>query len=422
MVKRFHILLLLVCVSLVLKANDEPLQAQIFSNSIHTIKISPVNNIYFPPIWVMGQDDNPLVFSFDDISEDRKYLRYSIIHCNKDWRPSQLQESEYTNSFNYADIEDIEFSANTFTHYVHYRFSLPNDDIKIFRSGNYIVKVYEQDNPDGVLFQSRFYVCENAVMVTPTVSSRTEIDYNEHHQQLTVTLSDNSKIITDPYNNLQLRVSQNSREDNEVTIDKPLLVSGNKITFDHNRNLIFPAGNEFRRIETVAIHSPSMGVISMQYYEPFYHALLRTDALRCAEPYHYDSTQHGYFTIRNWESGHSDVEADYVVTHFTLDTDGPLSNGDIYIDGEFTGHTFSPSNRLRYDASTGLYTIELLLKQGAYNYQYLWLPKGATVGQTAKIEGDKFQTVNEYLVKAYLRNPGDRYDRLIGFGITFSGK
>lgn len=422
MVKRLFISIFLTLFSLALKANDGALQAQVFCNSIHTIKISPANNIYFPPIWVMGQNDNPLIFSFDDISEDRKYLRYSIIHCDCDWRQSQLQESEYTNSFNYADIDNFEFSANTFTHYVHYQFCLPNKDIQIYRSGNYIVKVYEQDNPDEVLFQSRFYVCENSIMVTPTVSSRTEIDYNEKHQQLSVTITDNSKIISDPYNNLRLIVSQNSREDNEVEINKPLLVSGNKITFSHNRNLIFPAGNEFRRIETVAIHAPSMGVISMQYYEPFYHAFLRTDISRTTEPYHYDSTQHGYFTIRNWESEHSNVEADYIVTHFSLDTDGPLPDGDIYIDGEFTGHTFSSNNKLRYDASTGLYTLELLLKQGAYNYQYLWMPKGSAVGYTDKIEGDKFQTVNEYLTKAYLRNPGDRYDRFVGFGIAFSGK
>ena len=75
-----------------------------------------------------------------------------------------------------------------------------------------------------------------------------------------------------------------------------------------------------------------------------------------------------------------------------------------------------------YDASSGLYTADILLKQGAYNYQYLWLPDGVSVGSTSLIEGDKYQTVNEYLVKLYQRRPGDRYDRFIGFGITFSGK
>lgn len=422
MVNRLLSILTLFFCAITSKATAQTLLSEIFNSNINTVKVSPLNNIYFPPIWVMGQYDNPLVFSFDDLSEDRKYLRCSIVHCNSDWQQSQLQESEYTNSFNFHDIENYEFSANTFVHYAHYSFQLPNNDIDILRSGNYIVKVYEQDAPDDILFQTRFSVCENSLMVTPTVSSRTEIDYNEQHQQLSVTITDNSNSIRDPYNDLRLVVSQNSRTDNEKTITSPLMVSGNKITYDHNRNLIFPAGNEYRRIETVAIHAPSMGVANMQYHHPFYHAMLYTDEMRNDEPYHYDSTQHGHFTIRNWESEHSDVEADYVVTHFSLNTGGPITGGEIYLDGEFTSHKFSPRYRMRYDASEGMYTAELLLKQGAYNYQYLWVPDGSNVGQTSRIEGDKFQTVNEYLVKVYQRSPGDRYDRFVGFGIVFSGK
>lgn len=399
-----------------------PLKSEIYDTNFRTIKVAPLSNSYFPPIWVMGQSDNPLIFSFDNISEDRKYLQYSILHCDSNWELSSLQESEYTNSLNYADIEDFEFSTNTFVHYVHYKFQLPNEDIQILRSGNYIVKVYEQENPDKVLFQTRFSVCENSVMVTTNVSSRTDIDYNENHQQLSVDIIDSGKIIFDPYNNLRLVVSQNSRLDNEVQIEHPFLVNGNKISYQHNNDLIFPAGNEFRRIETIATHSLSMGVTAMQYHEPYYHAQLRTDLPRVMDTYLYDKTQHGYFTIRNWDSDNSDTEADYIVTHFTLDTGGELAGGNIYLDGEFTQHSYTPSNLMRYDATTGFYTAELLLKQGAYNYQYLWVPNGSDKGYTSKLEGDKYQTVNEYLVKAYIRNPGDRYDRFVGFGIIFSGK
>ena len=422
MVNRFLAILASVFLAFGICTNAEPLHSQVFDNSFRTIEISPLSNSYLPPIWVMGQDDNPLVVSFDNLSEDRKYLRYSLVHCNSDWTPSQLQESEYTNSFNYADIENYEYSSNTFAHYVHYSFTLPNENMQLLRSGNYIVKVYEQDNPDEILFQTRFSVCENIAMVKSSVSSRTDIDYNERHQQIEVEVIDHNHSVNDPFNDLTLIVSQNTRLDNEVTIKRPLLVSGNRYTFSHNSQLIFPAGNEYRRIETVAINAPSMGVMNMQFYEPYYHAILRTDNPRADQPYYYDKTQNGHFTIRNWESEHSDIEADYVVTHFSLDTDGPLTGGDIYIDGEFAEHLSENSRKMVYDASSGLYTADILLKQGAYNYQYLWLPDGVSVGSTSLIEGDKYQTVNEYLVKLYQRRPGDRYDRFIGFGITFSGK
>ncbi|MGM9803643.1 MAG: DUF5103 domain-containing protein [Muribaculaceae bacterium] len=420
--KRALVILCIIAAAPALNVVAQALDTQILSSSIKTLKVSPLNNIYFPPIYVMGQPDNPLVFSFDDLSEDRKYLRYSVVHCNSNWQPSQLQESEYTTSFNYADIEDFEYSSNTFVHYVHYRFSLPNNDIDFQCSGNYIVQVYEQDSPDEILLQAEFMVCENTVMVTPTVTSRTDIDYNERHQQLSVTVTDNHHVINDPFNDITLIASQNLRTDNEVTLKRPMMVSGNKYIYQNMKELIFPAANEFRRIETVSINSLSMGVEQMEYFHPYYHATLRTDFPRASSPYYYDSTQHGHFTIRNQDSEHSDVESDYVVTHFCLQTDEPITNGQIYVDGEFTAHQFNTSNLMRYDASTGSYTCEMLLKQGAYNYQYLWMPQGSTVAQTSLIEGDKYQTVNKYLVKVYQRKPSDRYDRFIGFGIVFSGK
>ena len=64
----------------------------------------------------------------------------------------------------------------------------------------------------------------------------------------------------------------------------------------------------------------------------------------------------------------------------------------------------------------------MLLKQGAYTYQYLYVPPGSERGFTALVEGNKYQTVNEYLIKVYHRRRGERYDRLIATGAVFSGK
>ncbi|MDE6101082.1 MAG: DUF5103 domain-containing protein, partial [Paramuribaculum sp.] len=61
-------------------------------------------------------------------------------------------------------------------------------------------------------------------------------------------------------------------------------------------------------------------------------------------------------------------------------------------------------------------------KQGAYNYQYLAVPRGAsTRGSTSVVEGDRYQTANEYLVKVYFRQPGSRYDRLVAVTSVTAG-
>lgn len=393
----------------------------IFNSDYKSLKVSLRSNSFMPAI--MNLDGNDVFdISFDNLAEDRAYLCYRLVHCNADWQPSSLVDSEFLDGFNYATIDDYAFSATTFTHYVHYSFSLPNDNMRITKSGNYLVQVFPENEPERVLLQARIMISENFASVLSSVTSRTDEDYNGRLQQVSAVVVPKNNRFADPVNDLQLVVTQNSRFDNEVMINKPLMASPTKVTYEHNPALIFPAGNEYRRIETVAINAPSMGVTKMEYFEPFYHATLVTDEIRATEPYRYDKTQLGRFTIHSSESEYYDTECDYIITHFSLYTGAPITNGKIYIDGEFTNHEFNSQSLMKYDSSTGCYVNHLLLKQGAYNYQYLWVPDGTNVGQTSKVEGDKYQTVNEYLVRAYMRKPGDRYDRLIGFGIAFSGK
>ncbi len=394
---------------------------RIFDSNFKSLQVKLSGNDYFPPVLMMNSD-NVIEVRFDELSPELSYLRYSVIHCNANWQPSSLVDTEYLDGFNYANIEDYEYSSGTFTHFVHYKFSLPNDQISFTKSGNYLVQVYREDNPDIILLQARFSVCENVVSVYPTVTSRTDIDYNDSHQQVSVTVDTRDYRVRDMYKDLMVFVSQNSRIDNTAFVNTPLRVMGTKAIFEHDKKLIFPAGNEYRRMEIVAINYPTMRVARVEYFEPFYHATLYTDEPRKDEMYLYDKTQNGRFTIRNAETDDSDGRADYIVTHFSLATGEQLTGGKIYIDGEFTNHLFTPASLMNYDASTGCYIADILLKQGAYNYQYLFVPDGTNVGLTAPLDGDKYQTVNEYSVSVYNRKQGERYDRMIGFGMVFSGR
>ena len=164
-----------------------------------------------------------------------------------------------------------------------------------------------------------------------------------------------------------------------------------------------------------------MGIDHYEYHAPYHHAVLQLDEPRAFASYSYDRTQYGRFTIRESNAFDSNTEADYMVTHFTLEMP-ELTNGDIYVDGEFTQHNFNANNRMHYNPETRSYELDLQLKQGAYNYQYLWIPDGSEKAQTGKIEGDFYQTVNEYQIKVYNRRMGERYDRLVGYSIIYSGE
>ena len=400
--------------------SDQPYETRSFSDRFKTLRTQVEGRELFPPIIDLNTNEH-ITISFDEMTEEVSYLQYSLVHCNADWRPSALSDLEYLDGFNTNPIEEFDFSMATFAHYVHYSLTLPNEDVQFKVSGNYVLLVYPENEPERVLLQVCFSVYENNILVAPSVTSRTDIDYNREHQQVSVTLNANNYRIQNPYNELKVSVTQNGRRDNEVTVNRPLRIQGSQIFFDHDRNLIFEAGNEFRRFEMVATRYAGLGVANIYHFDPYYHVELTPVKPRSESSYLYDQTQNGRFVIRQSGASDSDTEADYFVVHFTLDSD-PIPGGKIYIDGELTNHLYSPYNEMVYNPQTEQYEKTLLLKQGSYNYQYLFLPDGARTATAAPVEGNYYQTVNEYLVKVYHRAPGERYDRLIGIGMSYSGR
>lgn len=397
-----------------ISAWSEDTMTGIFDDSFHTLRISVNDNYLAPPVLMLDSGDE-LTISFDEITESNSYLRYSLMHCNANWTQSSLVESEFLDGFNFGNVDDYEYSQLAATHYVNYRITLPNDRFRFKVSGNYLLRVYRDDDPDTTLLQARFMVSESTATVTADVLGVTDIDYNDAHQQVSVAVDATNAKVEDVFNDMMVYVSQNGRLDNEAMVQQPLRVSGKTAYYEHLRPLIFPAGNEYRRMETVSTTYPGMNVESVDYYDPYYHATLTTDYPRSADKYIYDQTQSGRFFVREYNSSNSDTEADYVVTHFTLDAP-ELPGKYIFLDGDFTSRRFDPQSLMTYNRATGRYEKTLLLKQGAYNYQYLTVDAGSrnSAASTSVIEGDFYQTRNEYLVKVYTRRRGERYDRLIG--------
>lgn len=416
--RHFATIILTIAASVAAYATDT--RTAIFDNNFRSLRACTESNYYAPPVVELGGDDRVRI-EFDEISPEMRYMRYSLLHCDVNWQPSQLVESDYVDGFNEADIEEYDFSSGTFANYVHYGISLPNEDMPILLSGNYLLRVYPEEDSENTLLQVRFSIVEKAVDIFAEVTSRTDIDYNKSHQQVAVTVDTKDYRVENMYADLKVVVTQNARSDNEAIVTNPLRVSSNKAFFEHDRKLIFPAGNEFRRFEMTTTNYIGMGIDRYAYHDPFYHAELKIDEPRCYGSYTYDQTQYGRFTIRESNAFDSNTGADYMIVHFALDIPRQ-SGGDIFVDGEFTQHNFTNANRMHFNEATNRYELDMPLKQGAYNYQYLWLPHGSKAALTAPIEGDFYQTVNEYQIKVYNRRLGERYDRLIGYTVLYSGQ
>lgn len=383
-----------------------------FDSRVRSLQVFPERDPSAPPAIALGSGDR-IIVSFDILGEDREYLRYELIHCNASWQPSGLVGSEFLPGFNEGTVDDYAFSQLTTAHYVNYRIAFPSPDMAPLISGNYLLRVYPENDPDKTLLQARLMVSEQSAAVSASVTTRTDVDYNRASQQLSIAVDTERASVSDAFNDLIVTVQQNGRLDNEVALSKPLRMQGRGVAlYEHLAPLIFKAGNEYRRFETVSVHYPGMGVADISYHDPYYHFTLYTDSPRSDLPYSYDSTQHGRFTVREYNSAQSDIEADYAVVHFTLDMP-EMPDKMIFIDGDMVSRRFGPESLMVYNRATGLYECRMLLKQGAYNYQYLVVPSGSSRGLTAPVEGDFYQTVNEYTIKVYVRTPGSRYDRLI---------
>ena len=291
-------------------------QTKALHPSIQTIRTRVFDKAYFPPVIRLDNDDQ-LIVSFDKFAEESEYLEYKIVHCNANWTPSDLSVMEYLDGFNQNRVEEGELSFNTFRHYVHYTITLPNESVRFKVSGNYVLIVFPENQPEKPLLQVCFSVFENRVTVPISITSRTDIDYNKSHQQLEFSILHPNYNIRNPQTDLKIYISQNNRLDNQTQINHPLYVKSNELVYAHNPNLIFEAGNEYRRFEMVSTRYAGINVESIQYFDPYYHVDLFTDRLRNQGNYVFDQTQYGHFTIRQSDADNSDVEADYFIVHFT---------------------------------------------------------------------------------------------------------
>ena len=392
---------------------------RIFNKGFRTLKVSNPDNFMSPPVMRLNSDDR-IVISFDEIAEDNRWLQYRLIHCNADWQPSRLVESEYLDGFNIADIEDFAYSENTFVHFVNYRIEFPNQSMRPLVSGNYLLQVTDRDAPEDILLQARFMVTEEAAAISGTASGRTDRGHNTEWQQLDMSVMLRGIENANPYKDIEISIIQNGSEASRRLLRRPQRVEGNTIIYQHMPELIFPAGNEYRRFESVSNGFPGMGVDSLKFGGSNYHVWLKRDNGRALRNYEFDRTQHGRFMVREYNATDSDLGADYITVHFTLDMPR-LRDADVYIDGEMTHDSFDTSNRMVYDSEARQYRLEMPLKQGAYNYRYVTLQAtGKGVPSSEITEGNKFETQNEYWVATYYHPPGSRADRLIGFSLIQS--
>ena len=403
---------------------SEPINNHIFgakTQAVGALTAYPRDNRYGAPVIFQGSD-TPLVVSFDILEPERRYLRYSLVHCDATWQKDMLQPIEFTNGFNEGSIDNVAYSQGTLIPYVHYSLELPNEQVVPTVSGNYILNIYDEESPDSIMASIPFMVSEQTVRTGVAVTGRTDYDYNNAHQQLEITTDIAGLDINDPWNDVKVVITPNNRAEASRYIKRSLRVNGTTATFAHDPALTFEAGKEYRRFETVSTsrYLP-MGVELVAFQDPWYHFKLYDDGPRADTDYTYDQTQFGRFTINADNVDNPDIQSEYVKVHFSLDIP-EQPEASVIVMGELTGNRTDNESPglMTYNRVSERYEKVLTLKQGSYNYLYMLVPDGKPASP-AYIEGNDYRTANRYDIAIYYRAPGARYDRLIGFSTIISG-
>jgi len=381
-------------------------------SQIKTIQCYPVGKPFAEPIIELGSGQQ-LTFGFDDLSPEQNSYTYKIVHCDPDWNPSGLSSFNFLTGFFSNPIENYEYSYNTQTEYTHFSLLIPNQEIGIKISGNYLLQVFNDENPDSAVITQRFSVLEKKVAIAAAVVNATvpQLLYSSQQVNFSVTYADLS--IYNPVKDVRVYVTQN-QDPNSRRSFAPTFVRQNQLVYGNGMNNIFDGLSPFRNFQSA----------SLVYYTQYVKDVLRgPDGLynfvlqpgKVPQRYVPLPDKDGNYFIEAENVQNPDLEADYIIAHFALLYPEPVPEADVYIYGKFAGWKLLPALKMQYDDKNKAYVGEAELKQGYYDYMYAVVPRADRKVDLVKMQNNFYQTMNEYQIRVYLYDYSLMCFRFVGY-------
>ncbi len=415
LMKRILFFLLLLILTTGLRAQWEE---RIYQPSIHSVKLFKAGDIYSYPVLQLNGADQ-LELHFDDMDGDIKNFYFSFILCNADWTQSSLMGFDYIQGFQSTRIGTYRNSSISETRYTHYQARFPERNSIPSRSGNYILKVFLNNDTSKTVLTKRFLVVDNKVQIGAQIRQPYNGQLFQTHQRVQAVINTaNSRINILSPQDIRLRILQNYNWNTSVMVDKPTIFRGNYFEFSDD-GTTFPGGIEWRWIDLRSLRLMSDRMVKIYDSVPGrVDVVVKPDVDRKGQVYFFYTDINGIYTLENTDGNNPYWQSDYAYTHFTFvpPNKQAIPGKDIYLYGEVTGYKTNDASRMEFNEEKGVYEKTLFLKQGYYNYSYVAQPGGASRNAAPEnIEGNYWGAENNYMVLVYFRPFGGRADELVGF-------
>jgi hypothetical protein len=386
-----------------------------YEDKINSVRLFRQGDELSMPVIRLGTNDQ-LTLLFDDFNTEVSDYVVSFIHCTPDWKSTGLDYLEYINGIDNQYILDYDYSGPTKQRYVQYRFNFPNEDAQFRFSGNYLLLVYRNENRSDLILSRRFMVAENRIGAQVQIRNATKAEDYRRRQEVDFVLYTKGYDLTNIYENLDVQLMQNGRWDNRITGLKPLFIKEDELDFDYDGENTFEGGNEYRLFDT-RLSTLSGQMVGRSFVRNDTNIVfLQMGERRNIKAYRDAPDLNGRVVNDVFDDRYdSSTDMDYHLVYFSLSQPYEIPNGKVYLIGEFTGNEIQDKYQMSYDPEKQIYFGTAYLKQGYYNYLWVFVPDGEEGGLQQKLEGTHASTENMYSLLVYHKNIHEDHHRLIFF-------
>ncbi|MDR8390398.1 DUF5103 domain-containing protein [Aliifodinibius sp. S!AR15-10] len=356
-----------------------------------------------PPI-IKLDEDQQLILEFDYLDSVAKQFKITVRHYSRDWQESPLGLNFYLDGFYEDYFGTGQKSYTQRPSYQHYEYELPNGQLSMTASGNYLLLVSDPDSGN-LLFSLPFFVTEEKGELQTRIETEFARREDLREQDRPFSQYRYPNFVEMPQFDLSFQYVQNQFWGRAKQVEHFDTSTPGQVHFHLAQDEAFLGDYEFNSLDIRSFTADGARILSYQpEFTPPNLVLQRDVQNFSATPASIGGSRFGQPI--------DDRSAEYANVKFQLETAVPSDSlQQIYLVGDFNSWTINELNKMSFNLNSGLWESTAFIKQGEYAYKYVTI-EGNRINDLALDRSFTYRS-QEYITLIYFRDPTRHYDRLL---------